>query len=432
MVTAAARRMVKVGNAHGGLSILPSITSNMAAVGIPAIMIRSGDEGVFDNNAGSYPADRGNSIPGRPRHPSSPTPTRSEGPVEPEPDQEAAPEGIPQEENAPADERVAEIVGSDKGNQPAGPPGEDDADTIQENGNEWMRYSVPPALSSVPEELAQTVLEIVRTSVENVDARVAEAEARRRQQEEEEARRRAEDEEAEAQRKKEKSKGKQKEIDYFPIIIPDPEAEKKRQEEEWARRRQAAWSGNAGFDSTGSINGADRKDRGHKRHKYSMSRILGGLGGDDKRESSRSNAANGMRRKGAEATAANALDNRDAILRQLGSGDPKGPDRKSNELSRARPLSETSPRDVDPRLSQLRVATALLQKNSGNSDHRLSTVGSVRRRVKGKVQQKIGESAASGSDGETEPKNEVGDGATIRSKDGQAESQSDGDSTAHE
>lgn len=429
-----------------GLSILPSIASNMAAVGMPAVKVRVRDSRTLGNNIrtmdNSLP-DRESSAPRQQRSLPPPTPAEPQSAEEPEPNRETAPAETSQQEEVAEADTTAEVARSDKGKNPAEPLDDDDDDeTAEEDENGWMRYPIPSALRSTPDDLPETVHEIVRISVENVASRVADAEARRCQ--EEEARRRVKDEkdEAEAQKEKRKLKGKEKEIDYFPIIIPDPEAEKRRheeeqarQEEEWARRRQAAWSGKIGLDTDGGITGSGSKGRGHRHHKYSMTRILGRLGGDDKSEPSRSSAANGSRRQGAaEATAANALGGRDAILKQLGVGATKIPGRISNELSRAKTLSDMTRPDIDPRLSHLRAATALLQRNFENPDHRLSTVGSVRRRVTGKVKRVTRENMVEGSgeDGEMGRNSGRGDAAEVQSEDGQAESQSDGDSTAHE
>lgn len=405
------------------------MVSHTATVVMPTVTTGLGDDRALGNSIGTVDNGllyRKTSIPDQPRLPPSPAPT------EPQREEEPAQAEGPQQEDVDEADTTAEVARSDKGKNPAAPL-DDDTETLEEIEDEWMRYPIPSALTSALDDLPETILEIVRISTENVAARVAEAEMRRC--EEEEARRRARDE-AEVEAQKEKEKGKEKEIDYFPIIIPDPEAEKKSseeelasQEKEWARRRQAAWAGKTGFD-----NGAGSKQRGHKRHKYSVSRMLGLIGGNDKGEPAKSGAANDSRRKGAtETAAANALGGRDAILKQLGVGTAMIPARKSNEFSGANPLSNMASPDIDA-LSHLRVATALLQKNFEDPDRRRSTVRSVRRRVKGKARQVIRDDVgeASGDGGERESHNDRGDAGTVQSKDGQTESQSDGDSSGHQ
>lgn len=291
--------------------------------------------------------------------------------------------------------KVVETTGSGKrkGKEPVEPVEDDTISVVgdvTEDENDWMRYPAPSALSLAPDNLPETVLEIVRLSVETVAARVAEAETRRR--EEEEAQQRALDEEAEVERMKEK--GKQKEIDYFPIIIPDVEEERRRKVEELARRRQAAVSDRASLDTSRSTNSAGSKEHGHKRGK--ISRIFNRLGGGDKGESSTSRKGG----RGAEATATSALQDRDAILKQLGVSVPKRAGPKYGESSGGEP--EAPQLDANPQLRQLRIASALLQKNYGS---RLSVVGSVRR-SKGSVEKKVTEARMAEEKGKGEAREE--------------------------
>lgn len=387
----------------------------MAAIGVCNIMVHLGEErDVVGNNTGPRiddSAHTGSAIPLPPLDPPPSAPTEPQAARELgmtqkvasattlQPDNTFEENGAPVEisgsrkgkEKGPAEpsendasdvaEEVTETAGKgkEKGKEPAELSENDTNDAVEdftEDENDWMRYPAPSTLSSAPDNLPETLLEIVRISVETVAARVAEAEARRR--EEEEARQRALDEEAEAEREREK--GKQKEIDYFPIIIPDIEEERRRKVEELARRRQAAVLDRASLDTSRSTNSADSKDRRHKRGK--ISRIFNRLGGGDKGESSTSRKGG----RGAEATATSALQDRDAILKQLGVSvkDRTGP--KYGESSSAEPEPEASQLDVNPQLKQLRIASALLQKNYGS---RLSIAGSVKRRSKGNVEKKV-------------------------------------------
>ena len=376
----------------------------MAAVGVRNSMVRLGEEwDIVGKNTGPGIDDlahTGSPVPPPPSDPPPPAPTEPRTAKAPELVRETAPAATPWPRDTPEEieipaetagsvngkgkepaeppengtsdvaEVVAETAGSrkGKGKKPAEPIENDTSDVVEdvtEDENDWMRYPAPSALGSTPDNLPETVLEIVRISVEAVAARVAEAESRRR--EEEAARQRALDEETEAEREKEK--GKQKEIDYFPIIIPDVEEERRQRVEELAKRRQAAVSDRASLDTSRSTNSAGSGERGHKRGK--ISRIFNRLGGGDKGES----RASGKSGRGAEAPATSALQDRDAILKQLGVSASKRTGPKYGESSSVGP--EASQLGVDPQLKQLRIASALLQKNYGS---RLSVVGSVRRR----------------------------------------------------
>lgn len=382
----------------------------MAAIGTPNMMVRlREDRDVVGKNTGSEPNNITHTerpVPPPPSDPPPPAPTEPATADGPELVRETAPAVTPRPAETPKDDEApAEPAGSArvKGKEPAEPAENDTSDVakvvaettgsgkgkgkepvepvesdtssvvgdVTENENDWMRYPAPSVLSSVPDNLPETVLEIVRVSVETVAARVAEAETRRR--EEEEAQQRALDEEAEVERMKEK--GKQKEIDYFPIIIPDVEEDRRRKVEELARRRQAAVSDRASLDTSRSTNSAGSNKRGK------ISRIFNRLGGGDKGESSTSRKGG----RGAEATATSALQDRDAILKQLGVGVSKRAGPKYGESSGGEP--EASHLDGNPQLRQLRIASALLQKNYGS---RLSVVGSVRR-SKGSVEKRLTE-----------------------------------------
>src|SRR5699024_2290637 len=110
------------------------------------------------------------------------------------------------------------------------------------------------------------------------------------------------------------------------------------------------------------------------------SRIFNRLGGGDKGESSTSRKGG----RGAEATATSALQDRDAILKQLGVSVKERTGPKYGKSSSPEP--EAYQLDVNPQLKQLRIASALLQKNYGS---RLSIAGSVKRRSKGNVEKKV-------------------------------------------
>lgn len=403
----------------------------MTAVEIPTIVVGVGDEWTLGDNTrpgNDSLLDSVTPVPVQPQDPPPPPPAEFPRGDESEGNQGTDPAEIPQQKNTPEADTASGIARSEKGKGPAEPV-DDNSDSIPDDENDWMRYPIPSALNSTPDDLPEALLEIVRISVENVTARVAEAETRRL---EEEARQRAIDEEAEAEAQKENEKGKGKEVDYLPIIIPDPEEENIPQEaipqeDDWVRRRQALWSETASLESR-SVNSTGSKDRGHKRHKLSVSRIFGRR---DKGEPSTPGSAKNTRKsgKGAEATATNVLGERDAILRQLGVSVPKHTGRRSVERSSAPVTNHTL--DMDPR-QQLRAAAVLLQKNHDQPGHRPSTVGSVRRRVGGKVKKVIKEKVMDGSGNEGGAVFDNGNGEKAQSRDGQGASQSDGDSTEHE
>jgi hypothetical protein len=239
------------------------------------------------------------------------------------------------------------------------PTGEPDETT-------WMRHPPPAALSSACDGLSDDVLDIVKSSIENISAKAAEFENQRH--EEEEARQQAADTEKETV----KGKGKEKEIDYLPIIIPETEeVKRRRREDELAKRRQAALTPNTGFVANGiprqghRSNTSDPSQRGNKRHRYNLSRILNRLGGGDRGESSTAGPDGDIRERSAgnsePATMATSL------------GRFESPDSISSEALLDRATG----------LKQLGIVATLLQKSHRNSTSRLSVVGSVRRRTKG-------------------------------------------------
>lgn len=420
----------------------------MALTMIRAVGVPSGNDHPLATNTESKNnnlQESEKSIPGRPQGPTpdSPVPTELLKAGNLEIDQESVPDHgsrqavIPDQDGPPP-----KIVISDNGTEPpeAVTDSNDAADIVNEN--EWMRYPVPPALDSTLGGLPETVLEIVRIAAEMVSAQVAEAETHRQQ---EEARQQAMDEEAKAEaearegRKSEKEKGKGKEIDYFPIIIPDPEKEKALYDKEWIRRRQAAWQQEEGLDTRRSKRGTRTKGQRQNHQKYSVSKIFGRLGVGDKGESSTAGSARNTHRTsgGVEEIATSALESRDAILRQLGVIVPKTTGQKSGEslkIAPANPLFDEHFSGIDPRLKPLRAAAALLQRNNECPDRRLSTIGSVRRRVKSTADKAVNESVSDSplSGGEAESSKDNGGNPTSRSSDGRAGSESDGDSTEHE
>ncbi|SPN97791.1 uncharacterized protein DNG_01303 [Cephalotrichum gorgonifer] len=287
---------------------------------------------------------------------------------------------------------------SEKAKGPADPPG-DDLDDRREDDAQWMRYPSPPALRSGTDDLPETVLDIVRSSVAIVEARV---EAAERQRLDEEKRQRAAGEEAEAGEGSSKGKGKEKEIDYFPIIIPEapeppevPEVQearyRRRREEMLANQQVSSWS-HKSKPSTGSTTSKDG-EKTHKRHKYNISRLFNRLGGGDKGESSSGMSALQMGIAGSSTVAAGALLDRDALLKQLGAGSVRNAPRKSADRSSAGSADALLSRDFlgrDARLKQLGAVAALLQRNNEQPAFRPSVVGSVRRqRTKGSVKKNV-------------------------------------------